>query len=82
MSTVGSRGEVEPMLALALALREQGDDAVLCRGRGGPGPHRRGDDDGPDARGGGIARECMIGGVGRADGSRRLRIAASVIDTG
>ena len=30
LSTVGSRGEVEPMVALASALREQGDEAVLC----------------------------------------------------
>ncbi len=30
LSTVGSRGEVEPMVALASALQEQGDEAVIC----------------------------------------------------
>ena len=30
LSTVGSRGDVQPMVALALHLRETGHDACLC----------------------------------------------------
>jgi vancomycin aglycone glucosyltransferase len=30
LSTIGSRGEVQPMLALAVALRLAGHDAVVC----------------------------------------------------
>lgn len=30
LSTIGTRGDVQPMVALALALREQGHDAQLC----------------------------------------------------
>lgn len=30
LSTIGSRGEVQPLLALALELRELGHDATLC----------------------------------------------------
>ncbi|MFI1562675.1 glycosyltransferase [Streptomyces sp. NPDC020490] len=30
LSTIGSRGEVQPVIALALRLRESGQDAVVC----------------------------------------------------